>query len=323
MTQNIISLNITDARGAGGHAMRTAVLVVLLAWPVLGWGKVLNVEFNFAPYTGDTKADEVQTVPGTATVYVNGIMVASQVIKQDTVPVLFDEREIAASVWVPTQSLGSLLRKGKNRIRVEFAPSVATPYKAQLRWAQVTDQVQEEDTPGGSRSTNQANEGVETKDAKGKLTMEREFDADFATAQPWHAYPAVTTLTGDDKQKVLALAVERAGWFAPDFAGIYTALAGNEGIEVAQVRAAKCLDAVYAAGVRIGPPKAGTYDITTTGSAAVVVQSKGEMLYDIDRAAFDKVTDEDVQMCAGMVLGTIYQRLIAVRTPDGTWQGVP
>ena len=105
--------------------------------------------------------------------------------------------------------------------------------------------------------------------------------------------------------------------------GIYTALAGNEGIEVAQVRAAKCLDAVYAAGVRIGPPKAGTYDITTTGSAAVVVQSKGEMLYDINRAAFDKVTDEDVQMCAGMVLGTIYQRLIAVRTPDGTWQGAP
>jgi hypothetical protein len=46
-------------------------------------------------------------------------------------------------------------------------------------------------------------------------------------------------------------------------------------------------------------------------------------LYDIDRAAFDKVTDEDVQMCAGMVLGTIYQRLIAVRTPDGTWQVAP
>jgi hypothetical protein len=36
--------------------------VGLLAWPVLGWGKVLNVEFNFTPYTGDTKADEVQTV---------------------------------------------------------------------------------------------------------------------------------------------------------------------------------------------------------------------------------------------------------------------
>ena len=39
MTQNIISLNITDPRGAGGHAMWTAFLVVLLAWPVLGWGK--------------------------------------------------------------------------------------------------------------------------------------------------------------------------------------------------------------------------------------------------------------------------------------------
>ena len=29
MTQNIISLNITDPRGAGGHAMWTAFLVVL------------------------------------------------------------------------------------------------------------------------------------------------------------------------------------------------------------------------------------------------------------------------------------------------------
>ena len=30
------------------------------------------------------------------------------------------------------------------------------------------------------------------------------------------------------------------------------------------------------------------------------------------------------EMCAGMVLGTIYQpRLIAVRTPDGTWQVAP
>ena len=322
MTQNIISLNITDARGAGGHAMRTAFLVVLLAWPVLGWGKVLNVEFNFAPYTGDTKADEVQTVPGTATVYVNGIMVASQVIKQDTVPVLFDEREIAASVWVPTQSLGSLLRKGKNRIRVEFAPSVATPYKAQLHWAQVTDQVQEEDTPGSSRSTNQANEGVETKDAKGKLTMEREFDADFATAQPWHAYPAVTTLTGDDKQKS-ALAVERAGWFALDFAGIYTALAGNEGIEVAQVRAAKCLDAVTPPACASGHPRPAPTTSRPRAAPPSSCSRRARCSTTSIAAAFEKVTDEDVQMCAGMVLGTIYQRLIAVRTPDGTWQVAP
>ncbi len=305
--------------------MRTVMLVTaLLAWPALGWGKVLNVEFKFTPYTGDTAADKVQTVPGTATVYVNGIFVAKQPVEKDDVPVMFDEREIAAAVWVPTESLGALLRKGRNTIRIEFEPSVATPYKAQLRWAQVTDQVQEEEQPGGGRATNQANEGVDSKDAKGRLVMERAFDADFAKEEPWHRYPAVTSLSDDDKQKIMALVTERAGWFKPDFAGIYKALEGNENIKVANVRKEKCLDAVYAAGVRIGPPKPGTYDIATTGSAAVVVQSKGEMLYDIDRSAFAKVKDEDVQMCAGMTLGTVYQpRVIVVRAPDGAWQIMP
>lgn len=304
--------------------MRTAVLVALLGWPMLAAGAVLNVEFKFTPYTGDTTADTVESVPGQATVFLNGIFVAKQPIEREELPVLFDEREVGAAVWVPTAQLGSLLRKGTNTIRVEFEPAGPGPYTADLRWAQVTDEVREEERPDGGRATNQANEGVDRKKASGRIVMERAFEADFAAEQPWHRYPAVTTLTDEDRQKVTALVAERAALFAPDFAGIYRALEGSEDIPVAKLREGKCLDAVYAAGVRVGPPKPGTFDVVTTGSAAVVVQPKGEMLYDLDRAAFQKITDEDVQMCAGMALVRVYPpRLIVVRTPDGAWQAMP
>lgn len=309
--------------------MRTAIvmgalLAAQLAGATLAGAKTVNVEFKFTPYTGDTVADHVETVPGTATVYLNGIVAAAQPIGKEEVPVLFDAREVGPAIWVPTASLAQLLRKGRNTIRIEFVPEAATPYTAELRWAEVTDQVFEEERPGGGSATNQANEGVERKKATGKLVMEREFQADFAPEQPWHAYPPVTSLSEEDRQKILALVAERASWFAPDFAGIYGALARNEDIPVAKLREARCLDKVYAAGVRIGPPKAGTFDVVTTGGPAVVVQSKGEMLYDVDRAALEKVKDEDVQMCAGIALAAVYQpRLVVVRAPDGTWQPVP
>ncbi|MCW5892202.1 MAG: hypothetical protein KIT14_16900 [bacterium] len=301
-----------------------ALLAAQLAGAAVARAKTINVEFKFTPYTGDTSADHVETVPGTATVYLNGIVVATQPIVKDEVPVLFDAREVGPAVWVPAASFAELLRKGRNTIRVEFAPSAAAPYTAELRWAEVTDQVFEDERPGGGRATNQANEGVARKKGSGALTMKREFQADFAVERPWHAYPPVTSLTDEDREKILAVAAERAAWFAPDFAGIYRALEGNEHIQVAQLRAARCLDQVYRAGLRVGPPKPGTYDVVTTGGPAVVVQPKGEMLYDVDRAALAKVKDEDVQMCAGIALATVYQpRLVVVRAPDGTWQALP
>jgi hypothetical protein len=305
-------------------AIRTALVVAALAVPALGWGKVLNVEFKFTPYTGDTKNDHVQSVAGTATVYVNGIFVASQPIQSEELPVMFDEREIAPSVWLPTESLGAVLRPGKNTVRIEFEPKAATPYKAQLRWAQVTDQVTEDERPDGGRATNQANEGVENKDAKGKIVLTKEFQADFAKKQPWHDYPAVTSLTDDDKQKILALVAERAGWFKPDFAGVYAALGSQENVDLARLKKEKCLDKAYDVGVRIGAPTADMVEIATTDSAAVSVRGKGEHLYVLDPSQFEKVKDEDVQMCAGMALAMVYQpRLIVVRAPDGTWKAVP
>ena len=184
--------------------MRNLALTLLLIWPALAGAKVLNVEFKFTPYTGDAKKDDqVQSVAGTARVLINNVPYAEQPVRKDTLPVMFDEREIAAAVWVPTESMGPALRKGKNTIKLEFEPEDAkAPYRAQFRWASVTDQVTEREHEGGKHSTNQADEGVDDKEAKGTVVFEREFVADFAKDMPWHHFPAVASLGYYDRQKL-------------------------------------------------------------------------------------------------------------------------
>jgi hypothetical protein len=91
---------------------------------------------EFTPYTGDLQQEHVQSVAGKARVFLNNALVAEQEVRADTVPVLFDEREIAPSVWVPAASMGPALRKGHNRLRIEFEPANRrASYKGQLSWA--------------------------------------------------------------------------------------------------------------------------------------------------------------------------------------------
>ena len=298
--------------------MRTTLLALAL-WPSLAVAGVLNVEFKFTPFTGDPKEDHVESVPGTARVLLNGVPFAEQPVQQQTLPVMFDEREVAPAVWVPVASMGPTVRKGKNIIRIEFQPNdPKLAYTAQLRWASVTDQVREE----GTRSTNQADEGVESKPATGPITLERTFTADFAKDQPWHHYPAVTTLTDADKEQLAKLAADRVGWFTPPFAAIYRALDGQEGVKVAEVRKAKCLDAAHAAGVRFPAPPADQLDFVTPGGPEVVIRRKdGTPLYMPDQAAFAKIKGDEKQMCAGVALMAVFPpRLVAVKTPEGAWQ---
>lgn len=310
-------------------AMRTTLLALLalcLVSPSLAPAKVVNIEFKFTPYTGDTKEDKVRSVAGTAIVYVNGVYVAQQAVQQDDLPVLFDDREIAPAVWVPVESLGSMLRKGKNTIRIDFEPlNTTTPYKAQLRWASVTDEVTKEDGPGTARATNQANEGKDEKEATGRLVMEREFVADFAKAQPWHAYPPVTSVTPEDEQQIAALVTERTAWFKPDFAKIYALLESNERLDPVEVRKAKCLDAAHAAGFRLTAAPASQLAFDVTGGPEVVVRRKDGQLYEADQKAFERIKGGDeIQMCAGMALSIVYPpRLVVVRRPDGTWEALP
>jgi len=187
----------------------------------------------------------------------------------------------------------------------------------------VTDQAKEERGPGSYEGTNQADEGVENKDATGTVVFERAFTADFAKDQPWHHYPSVTQLTDDDRQKLGALVAERAGWFAPDFAALYESLEGNPNFDVARARKTKCLDAAYNAGARVNAPRADELEFVTTGHPEVVVRRKRGSLFVPDPGHIESIKSEEVQMCAGTALQLAFPpRLVVVRTPAGAWQAV-
>jgi len=303
--------------------MKRPLLALLVLAAAAADGAVLNVEFKFTPYTGDTKNDQVESVAGTAKIFLNGVPLTEQPVTAQTLPVLFDAREIGPAVWVPASSLGPAVRKGRNSIRIEFEPAdAALAYKAQLRWATVTDQTtRSESGPGQMAETNQADEGGEEKQAKGKVEFQREFTADFAQDMPWHHYPVVNRVEEKDRQALADLVKARADLYKPKFDGIYKLLAAKPGVEVARVRKAKCLDTAYKAGVRVPAPAADQLDFVTSGQPEVVVRRKGSDLFTFDPAQFQRIKDGDIQMCAGMVLEMVFPRqLIAVRNPAGTWE---
>lgn len=307
--------------------MRKLVLVLLLSCSTLVSAKVLNIEFNFTPYVGDpAKAKQVETVPGKAAVFINNVPIAEREVEKETVPVLFDNREIGPAVWVPAGSMGSALRQGKNKIRIEFVPANAkAPYEAQLRWASVTDKVtRTEKGPGQVSETNQSDQGADVKKSVGKVVFEREFVADFATDQPWHHFPPITALTDADKQQLAALVAARAELFKPDFSKAYQFLkdARTPGMQLnlAGIQKSKVLDKGYAAGLRVGVLPADKLDFILTGNPEVVIRGKSGELFQIDPNAIRRLKGDELQMGLSMVLGVMYPpQLVVVRDAAGKW----
>jgi hypothetical protein len=307
--------------------MRKLFALLLLAAALPARAAVLNVEFNFTPYVGNpAKADHVQTVPGRATVFVNNVPIAEQEVDKGNAPVLFEQREIAAAVWVPASSMGPALRKGKNRIRIEFVPADGKlAYEAQLRWASVTDQeTRTESGPGRVTSTNQGNEGAETRKGPGKLVFEREFAADFAADLPWHHYAPVTALADADRQALAALAAARTEMFKPNFAAAYdflqTANTPGMQLDVAGIRKAKILDKGYAAGLRVAAPAVDKIDFVVTGNPEVIVRGKGGSLFPLDPKALNRIKGGELQMGLAMVLSVLFPpQFAAVRDASGKW----
>jgi hypothetical protein len=305
-----------------------SLLVALLALvaPALVYAKAVNVELKFTAYTGDAaKADKVETVPGTAAIFLNGVPYAEQEVRQEMVPVMFDEREIAPAVWLPVESLGPAVRKGKNTIRIEFTPSdLRTEYRGRLSWATVTDTETSGAKEGKHTATNTTAAGKSEKSGRGKLVLEHEVHADFVPDAAWHHYPPVTSLADDDKKKLAAMVLARADVFQPDFAGVYRLLASDERLDLAKIKAAKCVDAAYAAGVRLDAPTADQLEFVTTGNPEVVIRRKGGKLFvPADPSVFGKIEGEDTQMCAGIALSLAFPPKIAVvKNPDGTWVAV-
>lgn len=310
--------------------MRKLLVALLLSYSALASAETLNIEFKFTPFIGEpAKADHVETVPGKASVFINNVPVAEQDVHENTVPVLFDEREIAAAVWVPAASMGPALRRGKNTIRIEFVPTnTKASYDAQLRWATVTDQVtRTAKGPGQVTATNQSDEGADSKKATGKVIFEREFVADFAADLPWHHFPPVTALTDADKQQLAAVVAARAESFKPDFSTVYRLLkeANTPGmqLDVDGIQKAKILDKGYKAGIRVVAPVADKLDFVLTGNPEVLIRSTTGRLFRIDPKAFGRLKGEELQMGLAMVLGVLYPpQLVAVRDAAGKWAAV-
>ncbi len=140
---------------------------------------------------------------------------------------------------------------------------------------------EEESASGTVKSTNQNGEGTDAKQATGKVVFEREFVADFAADLPWHHDSPITALSDADKHQLAELVTARAGPFEPGFADIYRSLEGKEGIRVAEIKKAKCLDKAYAAGIRVAAPTFEQLDFVVTGGPEVLVQRKSGALYDL------------------------------------------
>ncbi len=300
------------------------VLTLVLFWTSLASAEILNVEFSFTPFIGDPANEHVESVPGKASVRINNVPVASVEVGKEEVPVIFSEREIAPSVWVTADSLGPSLRKGKNTIRVEFEPSdPKEPYRAQLRWVSVTDQITTvEDSPGEVRKTNTGEGGVDERNVTGRVVFEREFEANFAADKPWHHYPPVTALSDDDRKVLMGLVKERTEAFKPNFSALYQILKGEKGIDAESVKKAKCLDKCYAAGLRMTTSE--QIEFITTGNSEVLVQGKESPLYyPLNPKTFERIKDRKTQECATQALFALYPpRLLIARTPMGKWEVV-
>jgi len=259
-------------------------------------------------------------------VFVNNVRLNEQEVGKQEVPVLFEKREVAPSVWLPVLGLGARLRKGKDTVRIEFEPTnTKVPYSAQFSWASVMDEHTENREGDRVQSTNQSGEGADTKQATGKVAFEQEFVAEFASDLPWHHYPPVATLSEEDKQHLAGLVKKRAEAFKPNCAEVYKWVEGKEGLELAEVKKLKSLEKAYAAGVRIAAPAPEQIEFVTTGGPEVVVQRKDEenLYRPTDPQAFERIKGDEVQMAASAALFMAYPpRLAVVRTPAGVWEVV-
>jgi hypothetical protein len=300
---------------------------MFLLWTMPAFAGIVNVEFKFTPFVGNpAAADHVTTVPGRVSVQINGVPIAEEEVEEKEAPVLFQEREIAPSVWLPVDSHRPLLRRGKNTVRILFEPAdPRAKYRAQLRWAQVTDQTRRvEEGAGRLTETNQTGEGVMDREVNGPVTMEREFTADFADDLGWHHYPAVKSLNEDDRKDLARLARDRLALFRPDFSSAYGLLSKMRNIDLDGIRKAKCLDRGYAAGLRIKSQPIDRIDFILTGNQEVIIMGKGDSLFLLeDPKVIDRINGDEMQMCVFMTLSALYPpRLVVVRSPAGVWEVV-
>ena len=303
-----------------------AIALWLCFLPAVATAAIVNVEFNFAPYTGNPdKEDVIVFVRGEARLFINGLPFAEVDVKEQKYKIIFSDREISsAPVSISGNSFGPLLLKGRNALRVEFSPAdPKRTYTAELAWAAVTDGVTEtRDAKGTVTSTNLAQKGRDRRTAEGRVVLEREFDADFATDRPWHRYPPVKALSETDKQQIRALAAQRLQALEPDFKAFYGWLE-RQNVQVADVRRDRVLEKIHASRLRVKMADAAKLELVAGSGPGVMVRAVGgEPLYKPDNPqVLAKVADKSAQEFAMAVLPRFFPpRLVVARTPAGVWE---
>ncbi|MCB9663232.1 MAG: hypothetical protein H6732_03900 [Alphaproteobacteria bacterium] len=296
---------------------RLVALLLLLLSPLAHAGTV-GFELSFAPFRGALGDDEVTAVPGTATVWFNGILVAEEEVEAEPLMVLFDAREVSPAVWVTAGSNARLLRPGANTWKVSFVPDEAdAPYAAQIRWSAIGDEVRTTETEDGITSTNVVASGRADREAPGTTVFEGTFEADWVRRQDWHDWPAVTEVTPEDRTRIAALLAERAHWFAPPFENLHTLLKRTDGIDARRIRRAMCLDAAWLAGLRITAVDPDQLDPELTGTPIVVLRGRP---WEADPTKLDKLRSDEKAFCAAVALSVAYAvPTRVVRAPDGSW----
>jgi hypothetical protein len=302
--------------------MNTRSFCLMCLTALLLEAKVINVEFHFSPYSGDAaQSDKVQIVAGKVRVLVNNVPIAERDVSADSAMVLFDDRRISGPIWITAQSLGPSLRAKGNRLRIEFTPADAkAPYSTQLRWAFVTDGV----TRTENSATNMTGEGKEEKAQSGPAILERDFDADFAEARPWHAYPAITALDDNDRKALAAMVQSRLDAYRPPFAAAYKLLAVEPRVDGAGLRKARCVEKAHAAGMKVKAVAPENLDFVLTGNAEILLRAKsvsGSLYEMADENFFKGIKEQSLMRCLIPVLeGLFPQRMLVVKNPAGAWE---
>ncbi len=325
-------------RGLAGFALTLLASILTIA-PAPAGAKPVNVNFHFTPYlpaAGD--ADQVITLEGVVELELNGVPMLEVPLKSESALVM--ERgdtgpEVSSVFWLDALALQPLVRRGDNLLRLRFTPKDGTlPYRSQFRWVVVEDQTTTSTTAKGSLlTTNHGADGREDHEAPGPATVQQAFQAPFARVEPWHDAPAVTALAPDDRAAILELIRRRAALFAPDFAAAYRHLASlprDRGLtlDVPEVRRLACLEAGYAAGMRVAAPAEADLQLVTTGSPVVVARGAGEFLFrfpsEPGMAERYEAIPNDKGFCLAISFNMLFpKRLFLVKGVDGQWQILP
>ncbi len=151
--------------------------------------------------------------------------------------------------------------------------------------------------------------------------------------EPWHEVPAVTALAPDDRAVILDLIRRRAALFAQDFAAAHSHLAslprdGGITLDVPEIRRLACLEAGYAAGMRVAAPAEADLQLVTTNSPVVVARGTGEFLFRFPNepgmAERYAAIPNDKGFCLAISFNMLFpKRLLLVKGVDGQWQMLP